>query len=46
VVLTPHIAFLTEESIEECTYLCIKNVEMFLEGKAQNVVNSEVILKK
>lgn len=43
VVLTPHIAFLTEESIEECTYLCVKNVEKFLEGKAQNVVNPKVI---
>ncbi len=46
VVLTPHIAFLTEESIEECTYVCVKNVEMFMEGKAQNVVNPEMISKK
>lgn len=43
VVLTPHIAFLTEESLEECTYFCIQNVERFIEGKPQNVVNPEVL---
>lgn len=43
VVLTPHIAFLTEESLEECTYVCIQNVERFIEGKPQNVVNPEVL---
>jgi len=40
VVLTPHIAFLSEESIDECTYICIENVEMFVNGKPQNVVNT------
>lgn len=39
VLLTPHIAFLSEESIDECTYICIENVEMFIKGKPQNVVN-------
>lgn len=39
VVLTPHIAFLSEESIDECTYICVENVEMFLRGKPQNVVS-------
>jgi len=39
VVLTPHIAFLSEESIDECTYICLENVEMFIKGKPQNVVN-------
>jgi len=43
VVLTPHIAFLTEESLEECTYVCIQNVERYIEGKPQNVVNPEVL---
>ncbi len=43
VVLTPHIAFQTEESLEECTYVCIQNVERFIEGKPQNVVNPEVL---
>ena len=43
VVLTPHIAFLTEESLEECTYVCVQNVEKFIEGKPQNVVNPEVL---
>ena len=39
VVLTPHIAFLSEESIDECTYICVENVEMFMKGKPQNIVN-------
>ncbi|AKB51781.1 D-3-phosphoglycerate dehydrogenase [Methanosarcina barkeri str. Wiesmoor] len=43
VVLTPHIAFLTEESLEECTYVCVQNVERFIEGKPQNIVNPEVL---
>ena len=43
VVLTPHIAFLSEESIDECTYVCIENVEMFAKGKPQNVVNPSVL---
>ena len=43
VILTPHIAFLTEESIDECTCICIENVETFLSGKPQNVVNPEVL---
>lgn len=42
VVLTPHIAFLSEESIDECTYICVENVEMFVAGKPQNVVNTRV----
>jgi D-3-phosphoglycerate dehydrogenase len=45
VILTPHIAFLTEESIDECTYICIENVETFLSGKPQNVVNPEVLAR-
>jgi D-3-phosphoglycerate dehydrogenase len=43
VVLTPHIAFLSEESLDECTYVTIENVEKFIEGKPQNVVNPEVL---
>jgi len=43
VMLTPHIAFLSEESLEECTYLCVENVEMFVKGKVQNVVNPEIL---
>lgn len=45
VMLTPHIAFLSEESLEECTYVCVENVEMFVRGKAQNIVNPEVLEK-
>ncbi len=43
VVLTPHIAFLSEESLDECTYMSIENVEMFIKGKPQNVVNPLVL---
>ncbi|MBP2030806.1 D-3-phosphoglycerate dehydrogenase [Methanohalophilus levihalophilus] len=43
VVLTPHVAFLSEESIEECTYTCVENVENFLKGNPQNVVNPEAV---
>ncbi len=42
VVLTPHIAFLSKESIDECTYVTVENVEMFAKGKPQNVVNPYV----
>ena len=41
--LTPHIAFLSEESLDECTYMSIENVEMFIKGKPQNVVNPLVL---
>ena len=43
VVLTPHIAFLTQESLEECVHICVDNIGKFVEGKPQNVVNPEVI---
>ena len=43
VVLTPHIAFLTQESLEECVYVCVDNIEKFVDGKPRNVVNPEVI---
>lgn len=43
VMLTPHVAFLSEESLEECTYVCVENVEMFVKGEVQNVVNPEVL---
>jgi D-3-phosphoglycerate dehydrogenase len=43
VVLTPHIAFLSEESLEECTYICVENVEKFVEGEPQNIVNPDVL---
>ena len=43
VVLTPHIAFLSEESIDECTYICVQNVKMFVDGRPQNVVNPSVV---
>jgi len=41
--MTRHIAFLSEESLDECTYMSIENVEMFIKGKPQNVVNPLVL---
>jgi phosphoglycerate dehydrogenase-like enzyme len=35
VVLTLHIAFLSEESIGECTYICVENVRMFVDGSCR-----------
>jgi phosphoglycerate dehydrogenase-like enzyme len=43
VVLTPHIAFLSEESLDECTYISIENVETFVKGTPQNIVNPSVL---
>jgi len=45
VLLTPHIAFLSRESIDECTYICVENVEMFARGSPLNVVNPSVLAK-
>ncbi|MDY9926862.1 2-hydroxyacid dehydrogenase [Methanosarcina sp.] len=42
-VLTPHIAFLSEESLEECTHVCVENIERFVAGRPQNIVNPEVL---
>ncbi|MBN2487407.1 MAG: glycerate dehydrogenase [Methanosarcinaceae archaeon] len=39
VLLTPHIAFLSEESLNECTSVTVDNIRKFMEGKPQNVVN-------
>jgi phosphoglycerate dehydrogenase-like enzyme len=41
VVVTPHIAFSSYEALEECTRVCIQNIEKFIEGKPQNVVNED-----
>jgi phosphoglycerate dehydrogenase-like enzyme len=46
VVLTPHIAFLSKESIDECTRVTVENVEMFVKGRPQNVVNQAVLAKR
>jgi phosphoglycerate dehydrogenase-like enzyme len=32
VVLTPHIAFLTQDSLEECIYVCVRKLRNFLTG--------------
>jgi phosphoglycerate dehydrogenase-like enzyme len=43
VLLTPHIAFLTEESMDECTFLTVRNIEQFAAGRPENVVNPDVL---
>lgn len=43
VILTPHIAFLSEESIDECTHICLENISGFIEGRPRNVVNPAVL---
>jgi phosphoglycerate dehydrogenase-like enzyme len=43
VLLTPHIAFLSETSIDDCTRICVENVDMFIGGTPQNVVNPTVL---
>lgn len=43
VLLTPHIAFLTEESMDECTFITIRNVEQFAAGRPENMVNPAVL---
>jgi D-3-phosphoglycerate dehydrogenase len=42
VLLTPHIAFLSEESLDECTSVTVDNIRGFLQGDPQNVVNQRV----
>jgi phosphoglycerate dehydrogenase-like enzyme len=39
VLLTPHTAFCTKEAIERLGFLCIENIENFLNNKMTNVVN-------
>ena len=43
VLLTPHIAFLTEESMDECTFITVRNIEQFAAGRPENVVNPGVL---
>jgi phosphoglycerate dehydrogenase-like enzyme len=44
-VLTPHIAYLSEETIDMCANIVAENIEMFLNGKPQHVVNPDVLNK-
>lgn len=39
VIATPHNAFFTEDSDRKCFDLAIENIEKFLDGKPQNIVN-------
>lgn len=39
VVLTPHMAFLADESLKNMADMIVRNVESFVRGKAENVVN-------
>jgi D-3-phosphoglycerate dehydrogenase len=45
VVLTPHMADQTQEGIDQLTLGCIDNIRAFLEGRPQNVVNPDVLLR-
>ncbi len=38
-VLTPHVAYLTDESMVARAHIAFDNVEKFIEGKPQNIVN-------
>lgn len=46
IVLTPHTADQTQEGIDQLTLGCVANIRDFLDGKAQNVVNPEVLISK
>jgi len=39
VVITPHIAFNTNEALSRRVDICIDNIEAFIKGKPQNIVN-------
>lgn len=43
VLLTPHIAFLSEESLDECTSVTVENIRQYLKGEPQNVVNEDIL---
>lgn len=43
VVLTPHIGFVTQEALEKAISICIANIEKYIDGEPQNVVNPEAI---
>lgn len=40
VVLSPHSAFFTNESLDNCADIIVTNVKLFIEGKAVNIINS------
>jgi D-3-phosphoglycerate dehydrogenase len=39
IVLSPHSAFFTNESLGNCADIIVANVKSFVEGKAVNIVN-------
>lgn len=43
VVLTPHIGFVTQEALEKAISICVGNIEKYIDGEPQNVVNPEAI---
>ena len=43
VVLTPHSADMTQAGVDLLTQGCIDNIEAFLQGRPQNVVNPDVL---
>jgi phosphoglycerate dehydrogenase-like enzyme len=45
VVMTPHIAFNTREAKDRMTAIAVENVVSFYRGRAQNVINPEVLTR-
>lgn len=43
VVLTPHIGFVTQEALEKAISVCVANIEKYIDGEPQNVVNPDAI---
>lgn len=43
VVLTPHIGFVTQEALEKAISVCVANIEKYINGEPQNVVNPDAI---
>lgn len=46
VILTPHIAYNTNEAIKRCTTVCVDNVINFFQGNPSNVINKPKSLKR
>ncbi len=40
ILLSPDVALLSEDSLDECTYVCVENMGMFVKGKPKNYINT------
>ena len=43
IILTPHMGFHTTEALKRKTDICLANVQAFINGHPQNVVNPEAL---